>query len=1101
MTPREPTLDQVECPSTKQLLQWLDGQSELPPATLKHLESCPRCIASLNSLSNDEKLQGLIGHMFASPLQEFSGEPEFMRLRSALSELSGDLESGQLPSSHADARTTVRTDLTSVDHSGQLLAAPSVESLNQRLPEGRFSVDRLIGQGGSGAVYLAFDHRLQREVAIKVLGSESLRDRQRFLREARILADLEHANVVRIFDFGTLSAIEKPVATNLLADSERLYLVMEYVPGGPVKSLCAVQSGVGRALEGKASSASVAEGIGFRQLAELIATAADGLAAAHVQALVHRDVKPGNLLLVADLSSIKVADFGLARFGDADVTQVTRTGEILGTPVFMSPEQVTTHDVTASSDIYSLGATLYQLLTGNPPFQGNVAAILRQIADTQPIPPRVLNPSVPHDLELICMHAMEKTAPDRYASMTDFAADLRRFVANEPIYARPVSSAKKAYRFLKRNPSFAAVLSLAVVSLLALSIGGVGAAAIFANQNMRLKQSSDAERSARVAAQNSLSDALEAADQLLLSVTEDTELLPRAPGSEEVARKLLTKAQEYYQRLMSGATANEKASFDAARARSGLAIVALRLGDAEGVEAEAEAALELLDSLPANAIPSAERAAVRAKTLFALGKSLATRGIFERAIEVMNEAVKVCEEELQRKPENEQLQFLLADSLRGRAVPQNMAGNLTEAEQSLLQAQALFSALLTKSPEDATYLRRAAGCESTLAVTLGRRDGYNAAREHLIKANEMLKRLTRDGQLPIRLRPDFASNIVNLASVEFYLGNHQRAQELFVEAEREYLQLSQLEPGVVEHRYNEVLTTLNSGKVAVALEQIDELLPKYRELVPKMEALLISAPDSIEYLGTLGLIQGNLAIFLRMLERPEEALPALQESTRTLERYAELVGRTPDSLYGIALNQYQLAKCNHDLMRIESGLQSVEQSRLTTAATLAAYPDYLPARMHQVDEWMLKCDLLLSAKPVDTVALLNSAELALACSSALLKAVDDAPEYQIAHGNILSTLGEALVLSEQPDAAEKIAEQGVTHLLSLEDVGDEDSLRDALKYNYLVLANVVAIRLQKHLSQSDVANDQLRKQLETQLQELTAKCRECGASDEELDFS
>ncbi len=1101
MTPREPTLDQVECPSTKQLLQWLDGQLDLPPATVEHLESCSRCIASLNSLSNDEKLQSLIGQMFANPRQEFSSEPEFERLRSSLSEMSRDLESRQLPSSHADARTTRRTDLTSVDDSSQSLAAPSVSSLNQRLPEGRFSVDRLIGQGGSGAVYLAFDHRLQREVAIKVLGSESLRDRQRFLREARILADLEHANVVRIFDFGTLNEIEKPVGTNLLADTERLYLVMEYVPGGPVSCLCRGQSRVGSAFEDAAFSADIPKGFGFRQLAELMATAADGLAAAHSHSLVHRDVKPGNLLLAAGWSSIKVADFGLARFADVDVTQVTRTGDILGTPVFMSPEQVTTHDVNASSDIYSLGATLYQLLTGNPPFQGNVAAILRQIADSQPISPRVLNPSVPLDLEIICLHAMEKAASDRYASMAEFAADLRRFAANEPIHAKPVSSAKKALRFLKHNPSFAAVLSLAVVSLLTLSIGGVSAALMFAKQNVRLKQASDAERIARFDAQDSLRDALEAADQLLLSVTEDTELLPRAPGSEEVARKLLTKAQEYYRRLMSSATGNEKASFDAARARAGLAVVALRLGDAEGVEAEAEAALELLDSLPANAIPPEERTAVRAKTLFALGKSLSTRGIFARAIDVMTEAANVCENELQRTPENVQLQFLLADSLRGLAVPQNMAGKLTEAEQSLLQAQAVLGKLLTVSPANTTYLRCAAGSESTLAVTLVRRDGYQAAREHLINANEILKRLTRDGQLPIRLRPDFASNTINLASIEFYLGNHQRAQELFVDAEREYQQLSQLEPGVVEHRYNEVLAVLNSGKVAVALEKLDELLPKYRELVPKMEALLISAPDSIEYLGTLGLIQGNIAIFLRMLDRPDEALPALEESTKTLERYAELAGRTPDSLYSIALNQYELAKCHLDLKRIKSGLQTIEQSRATTAAILVANPDYLPARMHQVDEWILKCDLLSSAEPIDAAELLSCAELALACSSSLLAEVDDAPEYQIAHGNILSTLGEALILSKQPDGAEKTAEQGVTHLLSLSDIEDEDSLRDALKYNYLVLANVVTIRLQKLPSQSGEANDPLRTQLETQLQELTVKCRECGATDEELDFS
>ncbi len=178
-------------------------------------------------------------------------------------------------------------------------------------------MDQLLATGGSGAVYLAYDQQLQREVAIKVLSRDSQRDRQRFLREARLLAELEHPNVVRIFDFGTL----------VNDQAGQLYLVMEYVSGGTASKLRAdrnAEPAMARQAQSQDPGA-----MDYQRLARLIATAADGLAAAHARSLVHRDVKPGNLLLVADWSAIKVADFGLARLSGGEATQVTRSGDLL----------------------------------------------------------------------------------------------------------------------------------------------------------------------------------------------------------------------------------------------------------------------------------------------------------------------------------------------------------------------------------------------------------------------------------------------------------------------------------------------------------------------------------------------------------------------------------------------------------------------------------------------------------------------------------------------------------------------------------------------------------------------------------------------------
>ena len=500
-----------------QLQSWLDGDLEFPEDVRMHIRTCDRCTQSLAVLSNDESLQLLADISCRATLPSYLNEPEFEKVRTALnaSALVGlafhSSAGGSVPVS------TKRADLEATDAESTALDSPSVDSIQRRLPSGRFMVDRLIAKGGSGAVYLAYDQGLQREVAIKVLSRDSLRERQRFIREARILAELEHPNIVRVFDFGTLSnEAELLQGSDSTHQNGQLYLVMEYVPGGTVGAM-------------RVAARTSEEN--FQSLAALLASAADGLAAAHKKSLIHRDVKPGNLLLVADGSSIKVGDFGLARFLDTDATQVTRTGDLLGTPVFMSPEQVNSPDnVSTSSDIYSLGATIYQLITGVAPFQGGSAAVLRQVIESTPVAPRLINASIPVDLETICLHAMEYESTARYANMQELASDLRSFSQGELIRAKPSSSIKKAIRFLRRNPLLTAILATCLLLICLLTVGSVTAAVVFYNQGRQLETAAINERSAKQSAEDALKTSITAADELLLAVTTETEFLPRAPG-------------------------------------------------------------------------------------------------------------------------------------------------------------------------------------------------------------------------------------------------------------------------------------------------------------------------------------------------------------------------------------------------------------------------------------------------------------------------------------------------------------------------------------------------------------------------------------------
>ena len=328
MNTTSPHRESSQCPTTKQLREWLNGEQELAFDVAEHVRTCQRCSQSLAALSDDEGLKSLAQQAGLKLRSPYADEPEFAQLRTKLSQwpidesLSADA-SASPPSTQRNEHQATDVDSQALVNVG--LDVLTIAQLQSRLPADRFVVDQLLATGGSGAVYLAYDQQLQREVAIKILARDSMRDRQRFLREARLLAELEHPNVVRIFDFGTLSSDQ----------AGQLYLVMEYVSGGTASGLRADRNAEpSMARPGQSEDQGA---MNYQRLARLIATAADGLAAAHARSLVHRDVKPGNLLLVADWSAIKVADFGLARLSGSDATQVTRTGDLLGTSRFYEP--------------------------------------------------------------------------------------------------------------------------------------------------------------------------------------------------------------------------------------------------------------------------------------------------------------------------------------------------------------------------------------------------------------------------------------------------------------------------------------------------------------------------------------------------------------------------------------------------------------------------------------------------------------------------------------------------------------------------------------------------------------------------------------------
>jgi eukaryotic-like serine/threonine-protein kinase len=304
-----------------------------------------------------------------------------------------------------------------------------------------YDIDSELGRGGMGVVYRATERNLHRTVALKMIltgAHASPRELDRFRAEAGVVATLEHPHIIRIHAIG---------------DHEGLpFLSLEFMSGGNLAQKLAKQPQPARSS------------------AESIETLARTVAFAHRRGIIHRDLKPANILLAND-GTAKISDFGLAKRLDEGGTGATVSG-IVGTPNYMAPEQVSGNGAVGSAvDVYALGAVLYEMLCGHPPFQGETPFdTLLQVSHQEPVPPRRLRPTIDRDLETICLKCLEKSPTNRYLSALTLAEDLRRYLAGEPIHARPASPWMRAVKWSQRRPVVAALLA-SIVGLAIVSFG------------------------------------------------------------------------------------------------------------------------------------------------------------------------------------------------------------------------------------------------------------------------------------------------------------------------------------------------------------------------------------------------------------------------------------------------------------------------------------------------------------------------------------------------------------------------------------------------------------------------------------------------------
>jgi serine/threonine protein kinase/predicted Zn-dependent protease len=404
---------------------------------------------------------------------------------------------------------------------------------------GDYEIVREIGRGGMGVVYEAHQISLNRRVALKVLlgiGRSNPQAVERFRREASSAARLAHPNIIQVYAFGeadghhyiAMEYVDGPSLERVLTDGkcpDRIYTddPTKLMPNGDQTVM------LGAALAPEAMDASPCGEVSvshadMKRYLGILIDAARALHSAHEMGVLHRDVKPANILIDSG-GRVKLVDFGLARRETAGDT-VTAAGEVLGTLAYMSPEQVAPKRVavTRRADVYALGVTLYEILTGRRPFEHPTAhVVMHLIATTEPPRPRKLDPGIPKALELICMKAIEKDAERRYATALEFAEDLERYLKDEPILAQPPSTATRVLRFVRRRkiPIVAGVLLfLAATVIIALL------------QRDRAKQADLNERDARAKLEMSIMRTLGGQQSDVLAMLNEAERLD--PNLQEV---------------------------------------------------------------------------------------------------------------------------------------------------------------------------------------------------------------------------------------------------------------------------------------------------------------------------------------------------------------------------------------------------------------------------------------------------------------------------------------------------------------------------------------------------------------------------------------
>ncbi len=823
---------------------------------------------------------------------------------------------------------------------------------------GDFIIGREVGRGGMGVVYEARQLSLGRRVALKVLPFAAVLDAKqiaRFKNEAHAAAQLHHPHIVPVFAIGTergvhyyaMQFIDGQPLDRVIAELRRKWRVAGDTPvsGDAATSaadlsppeLAAPSTGQSFLTEKSANRQQY-----FRTVARLGIQAAEALHAAHEYGVVHRDIKPSNLMLDGE-GKVWVTDFGLARC-QSEAT-LTKTGDVVGTLRYMSPEQALgqTALVDQRTDIYSLGATLYELLTLRPAVSGKDGpALVRQIDQQEPARLRHWLPELPADLETVILKALAKRREDRYATAQQFADDLRCVLEGRPTAAKPPSLAERLHKWAWRHKQL--VTAAAAACLLA-AVGLAASTLLIGQEKAR------AERNFQRAAAN-YRHARETVDHFGAQLAER---LAEIPGAEQVRREFLQDTLEYYREFAAQAGTDPALRADLALTYTKMGTITDRIGSTDEAISAYRNAEGILEQLVAQTPASAEYRRELALCLNNLALLLSRSGSTADARRAYDRAIRLQEQLVAASPQVEQYQGDLARSLNNLGLLHSDTGQIEQAAGTFRQAASRQQELVARQPGDPEQLRNLAATYNNLSSLYATLQPAKAV-EFCAQALVYQKRA-------VAARPDLLVHQSDLALTYNNLGaalaRAQQAEEATASYQRAIeiqRQLVTAVPADKSFRRDLAVSYNNLGLLQNARQQTAEAEGSFQQALSLQEVLVAQHPRDAGLQSSLGGICNNLGTVLEQLHRTEAAAEAYQravgyqqaahERAPSVERYRSFLSKHYYN-YGRVLRQLGRPE---EAIRVALERKELwpndPQRLLTVAEELALASQLLPGGEH-----------------------------------------------------------------------------------------------------------------------------------------------------------
>jgi serine/threonine-protein kinase len=884
----------------------------------------------------------------------------------------GNHSSGRrILSAHPDLAEEITAFLEDWDQFDRL-AAPIRLVVPPRMPDesqtriGHYDLLEVLGHGGMGVIYRARDRKLNRIVALKMLrvgASASEGELLRFRAEAEAVADLDHPHIVPIFDVGEHKG-QPFFSMRLMEGGSLASRINDFALGWP--GLRCSEAPV-RSTSTPATHKPTPAQIKSQQskIVNLLVIVARAVHFAHEHGILHRDLKPANIMLDGE-DRPYVSDFGLAKRVEGSERTVhedslTVTGAVVGTPSYMAPEQALGQKgvVTTAADVYSLGAILYELLTGQPPFQESTPlATLRQITEQEPVSPRAVSPSVDRDLETICLKCLDKDPARRYPSAAALAEDLQRFQGGEPIQARPLGRFERLTRWCRRQPVLAGLAAALVLSL----VVGLGLVtwqwqrAEEYGQNAEAKrqlaeqfaeEAQHQEKEAKRHETQAIANAAEANRQKDLAeegflqahravndfVVRFSERVAQVPGLQSLRKELLDAALGYFQSFIKQRGHDPKLQDELAQTYVSVGRITGLIGSKVEARKAFVEARTIFEKLHHDTPTDLKIHARLASTCNSLGIKQHETGQTQDALTSLNEARSLYLECLQARPDDRQFQADLAGAWGNIGILYSEMGELTKAVAAYEEARTLQEKLVKRYPENLSFQLALAATFSNLGLVEGQQNKQETTSlQSSQDALALRKRLAAKEPRNTSYQSALADSYHNLGFAQERLGKMEDAWSSWHEAFAIRKKLVDESPNVTAYK-----SALASSFTQLGIEQAkkkndQEALKNYQEARKILQVLVANNPETLAFRRDLAKSYFNIGVHLARLGLKPEALAVYEQARDHQEKLVQADPGATDLHNDLSATLNNLGilhgQLNHFDLALTALTASVEQGRI-----------------------------------------------------------------------------------------------------------------------------------------------------------------------------